>query len=107
MKSNVATYYGCKRARHGGVIANGHSQANRDYSCVRNMNCCFAHCAANMAPETEVGTPRLDTRLSCLHTGGMFTANTMSSIVETLGMTLPGDCRPHVSAVNPGDEEVI
>ena len=29
----------------------------------------------------------------CLfHAGGMFTANTMSSIVETLGMTLPGQC---------------
>ena len=28
--------------------------------------------------------------LVCVHTGGMFTANTMSSAVEALGMALPG-----------------
>ena len=29
--------------------------------------------------------------ISCTHTGGMFTANTMSSAVEALGMALPGN----------------
>ena len=42
---SVAKHYGCKRARHCGLIANGRSQANRDFSCVRNTNCCFARCA--------------------------------------------------------------
>ena len=38
-------HYGCKRARHCGLIANGRSQSNRAFSCVRNKNCCFARCA--------------------------------------------------------------
>ena len=46
MKSSVAKHYSCKRARHCGLIANGRSQANRDSSCVRNLNCCSARCAA-------------------------------------------------------------
>ena len=37
-----------KRARHCGLLANGRSQANRDFSCVRNINCCFAHCTAKL-----------------------------------------------------------
>ena len=48
VNSCVAKHYGCKRARHRGLIANGRSQANPDNSCVRNMNGCFArfaHCA--------------------------------------------------------------
>ena len=43
MKPSVAKHYGCKRARYCGLIANGRDQANRDFVCVRNMNCCFAH----------------------------------------------------------------
>ena len=31
MKSNVAKHYGCKRVRPCGLIANGRSQANRDF----------------------------------------------------------------------------
>ena len=46
MKLSVAKHYGWKGARHCGLIADGRSQANRDVSCVRNMNCCVAHCAA-------------------------------------------------------------
>ena len=42
MKASVAKHYGCKRAKHRGLIANGRSQANRNFSCVRNMNCCVA-----------------------------------------------------------------
>ena len=39
MESSVAKHYGCKRARHCGLIANGRSQANRAFSCVWNTNC--------------------------------------------------------------------
>ena len=46
MKSSIAKHYGCKCAGHCGLIANGCSQANRDFSRVRNINCCFARCAA-------------------------------------------------------------
>ena len=35
MKSSVAKHYGCKRARHCGLIANGRSQANRASSCAK------------------------------------------------------------------------
>ena len=35
-KSSVAKHYGCKCMRHCGLIANGHGQADRDFSCVRN-----------------------------------------------------------------------
>ena len=38
MKSRVAKHYGCKHARHCGLIANGHSEENQDFSCVRNRN---------------------------------------------------------------------
>ena len=44
-KPGVAKHYGCKRARYCGLIANGLSQANRDFSSVRNMNCCSARFA--------------------------------------------------------------
>ena len=40
---------GCNCVRHCGLIANGRSQENRDFSCVRNMNwcfTCFTRCAA-------------------------------------------------------------
>ena len=47
MNSSVAKHCGCKRASRCGLIANGRSQANRDFSCARNMNCCSARCAAN------------------------------------------------------------
>ena len=40
--SSVTKHYGCKHARHCGLITNWHSQANQDFSCVRNMNCCAA-----------------------------------------------------------------
>ena len=43
-KSSVAKHYGFKRVKQCGLIANGHSQANRDFSC--EMYCCLAHCAA-------------------------------------------------------------
>ena len=46
-----------KRARHCGLTANGRSQANRGFSCVRNVNCCFSHCAAktyNHSPHGEL-----------------------------------------------------
>ena len=33
-------HFRCKHARHCGLIANGRSQVNRDFSCIRNMNCC-------------------------------------------------------------------
>ena len=36
--------YGCMCMRHCGLIGNGCSQVNQDFSCVRNMNCCSAHC---------------------------------------------------------------
>ena len=49
MKPSVAKHYGCKRARHCGLIANDGCQANRDFSCIRNMNCCFARFAAGCA----------------------------------------------------------
>ena len=42
-----------QRARHCGLIANGHSQANQHLSCVRNMNCCFTHWAAIKATLTS------------------------------------------------------
>ena len=41
MKSSVAKHYCCKCTRHCGLIANGRSQVNQNFSCVRNMNCCF------------------------------------------------------------------
>ena len=52
MKSSVAKYDGCKRARQCGLISNGRNQANREFSCARNLNCCFARCA-----ETRVSCP--------------------------------------------------
>ena len=45
---SIAMHYGCKRAGRCGSIANGRSQADRDFSCVRNVNCCFSRCAANV-----------------------------------------------------------
>ena len=36
-------------ARHCALIANGRSQANRAFSCVRSMNCCFAGFARRVA----------------------------------------------------------
>ena len=42
IKSSVARHYGCKRARHCGLIANGRSEVNRDFSCGRNTNYCYA-----------------------------------------------------------------
>ena len=42
-----ADLYGYKRARHCGITANGRNQANGDFSWVRNVNWCFARCAAN------------------------------------------------------------
>ena len=53
MKSSATKHYGCKRARQCGLIANGRSQAYRDFSCARNINCCFAHCAANILPTVQ------------------------------------------------------
>ena len=46
MKSSVAKDSGGTCARHCGLIGNGRSQVNRDCSCVRNMDCCFACSAA-------------------------------------------------------------
>ena len=46
MKSSVRKALWCKRSRQCGLIANGRSQAYQDFSCVRNINCCFARCAA-------------------------------------------------------------
>ena len=46
MKSSIAKHYSFKHARHCGLIANGRSQENRDFSCVRNINCGFANYAA-------------------------------------------------------------
>ena len=54
MKSSVAKHYGCQRARNCGQIANGRSKANR--SSVRNLKCCFARHAANIAPRMQRGT---------------------------------------------------
>ena len=57
MNSSVAKHYGCKRTMHCGLIANGRSQANRDFSCVRNMKCCCAHsvpCAAKWGFSTHM-----------------------------------------------------
>ena len=54
MKSSVAKHYGYKPARHCGLIANRRSQANRDFSGVRNMNCCFAHCAATLSSRCQI-----------------------------------------------------
>ena len=36
----------CKCVRHRGLIANRHGQADRDFPCVINMNCCFVCCSA-------------------------------------------------------------
>ena len=38
MKSSVAKHYGCKQAKNCGLIANGRSQANREFSCVWKTN---------------------------------------------------------------------
>ena len=38
--------YGCKCVKQYGLIANGRGQVYQDFPCVRNMNCCFVHCAA-------------------------------------------------------------
>ena len=56
MNSSVAKHYGCKRARHCGLIGNGHSQANRDFPCARHMNRCFARYTAIMS-STQVLLP--------------------------------------------------
>ena len=44
-----------KRARHCGLTANGRSQANRGFSCVRNVNYCFARCAAKTYNHSPLG----------------------------------------------------
>ena len=49
MNSSDAKHYGCKYVRHCGLIASGRSQVNRDFSCVRNVNCCFVRCAATIS----------------------------------------------------------
>ena len=43
IKSSFAKHHGCKRARHCGIMANGRSQANRDFPYIRNMKWCFAN----------------------------------------------------------------
>ena len=56
MKSSAAKHSGWKRTRHCGLIASGRSEANRDFSCVRNMNCCFARCAATTEAVCVIST---------------------------------------------------
>lgn len=46
-------------------------------------------CGQYITPPQHI-TSRGMSYCSCAHTGGMFTANTMSSAVEALGMALPG-----------------
>ena len=64
MKSGVAKHYGCKRVRYYGLIANGRSQANLAFFCVRNVNCCFgrvARCAAKKAQYNSFTSPAFRT----------------------------------------------
>ena len=43
------------------LITNERSQANWDFSCARNMNCCFARCAATMITRDCHDRPISDT----------------------------------------------
>ena len=46
MKPSAAKQCGCKSVRHQcGLIVNERTKANREFPCVRNMNCCFVRCA--------------------------------------------------------------
>ena len=51
---SVAKHYGCKHVKQCGLIANRRSQANRDFSCVRNKNCCFARCAERVIMKSSI-----------------------------------------------------
>ena len=82
LKSSVAKHYGWKRARHWGVLANGRSQANRDWPWGRILSCCFARCAA-AARAQEVPVPRSE-------------ASTHATRLRSYFLS-PGSCgvRPH------------
>ena len=55
MKSSVAEHYGCKRARHCDLIANGRTQADRDFSCEKKTAASLAPLAAQQYSNCNCG----------------------------------------------------
>ena len=64
-----------KRARHCGLTANGRSQANRGFSRVRNVNCCFARCAAKAYNHCPLG---MENSYGCRYKGSCSSSRKIS-----------------------------